>query len=267
MAELAAGELLYERRGAQGEIGWVTFNRPERRNALTFAMYEALRRLAEDVPADHSLRVLVLTGAGGQAFAAGTEMSQFRDFETAADALAYEERMEAVLTAVESIPIPTLAVIQGACTGGGAAIALACDLRLGSPSTRIGVPIARTLGNTLAMGNFVRLVSMLGVARTKHLLLTAQLLDAGECLGAGLLSEVTGDEAGLLPRADELAATLAAHAPITMSTTKIAMRRIAAQLMPAEGGSDLVVQAYLSADFKEGLEAFFAKRPARWRGE
>ncbi|MDQ6636571.1 MAG: enoyl-CoA hydratase [Candidatus Dormibacteraeota bacterium] len=266
MTELAAGDLLYERRGAQGEIGWLTFNRPERRNAITFAMYDALRQLAQEAGQDRSLRVLVLSGAGGKAFAAGTEMSQFHEFKTAADALAYEERIESVLTAVESIPLPTVAAIQGACTGGGAALALACDLRLGSPSTRLGVPIARTLGNTLSMGNFVRLVSILGVARTKHLLLTAQLLDAQQCLQAGLLSEVTADEAALLPRAEELAATLAGHAPITMRTTKLALRRIAAQLMPAEGGSDLVVEAYLSADFKEGLEAFFAKRPARWQG-
>ncbi|HEX6348893.1 MAG TPA: enoyl-CoA hydratase [Candidatus Dormibacteraeota bacterium] len=259
-------EILDERRGAAGEIRWVTLNRPEARNALTFAMYERVQEIAEEVDADPSVRVLVFTGAGGKAFAAGTDISQFRAFEREEDALAYEARMDRVLTALESVRVPTLAALAGACTGGGAGIAAACDLRICTPSLKFGFPIARTLGNTLSLGNFVRLTALLGMARVKDLIFTARLLDAREALAIGLVSEIVPSEDELPGRALELAQKLAAHAPLTLQTTKEALRRIRAQLTPPGGGSDLVLKAYMSEDFKEGIEAFFAKRPADWKG-
>lgn len=261
-----SAEILDERRGAAGEIRWVTLNRPQARNALTFAMYERVQEIAEEVDADPSVRVLVITGAGGKAFAAGTDISQFRAFEREEDALAYEARMDRVLTALESVRVPTLAALAGACTGGGAGIAAACDLRICTPSLKFGFPIARTLGNTLSLGNFVRLTALLGMARVKDLIFTARLLDAREALAIGLVSEIVPSEDELPERALELAEKLAAHAPLTLQTTKEALRRIRAQLTPPGGGSDLVLKAYMSEDFKEGIEAFFAKRPAEWKG-
>jgi enoyl-CoA hydratase len=259
-------EILEERRGEHDEILWLTLNRPQARNALTFAMYDRIREVSEEVNADPSVRVVVFTGAGGKAFAAGTDISQFRAFDREQDALAYEERMDRVLTALESVRVPTVAAIAGACTGGGAGIAAACDLRLCTPSLKFGFPIARTLGNTLSLGNFVRLSALLGMGRVKDLIFTARLVEAEEARAIGLVSEVVPDEAALEPRALELALKLAAHAPLTLQTTKEALRRIRAQMMPPGGGSDLVVQAYMSEDFKEGIEAFFAKRPANWKG-
>jgi len=259
-------EILDERRGAAGEIRWVTLNRPEARNALTFAMYDRIREIALEVNEDPSVRVLVLTGAGGKAFAAGTDISQFRAFDSEQDALAYEERMDAVLGALESVRVPTLAALAGACTGGGAGIASACDLRICTASLKFGFPIARTLGNTLSLGNFVRLTALLGMARVKDLVFTARLVEAREALAIGLVSEIVPSEDELPGRALELAEQLAAHAPLTLQTTKEALRRIRAQLTPPQGGSDLVVKAYMSEDFKEGIEAFFAKRPAHWKG-
>jgi len=259
-------EILDERQGAAGEIRWVTLNRPEARNALTFAMYDRIREIALEVNEDPSVRVLVLTGAGGKAFAAGTDISQFRAFDSEQDALAYEERMDAVLGALESVRVPTLAALAGACTGGGAGIASACDLRICTASLKFGFPIARTLGNTLSLGNFVRLTALLGMARVKDLVFTARLVEAREALAIGLVSEIVPSEDELPGRALELAEKLAAHAPLTLQTTKEALRRIRAQLMPPQGGSDLVVKAYMSEDFKEGIEAFFAKRPAHWKG-
>ena len=259
-------EILDERRGAAGEIRWVTLNRPEARNALTFAMYDRIREIALEVNEDPSVRVLVLTGAGGKAFAAGADISQFRAFDSEQDALAYEERMDAVLGALESVRVPTLAALAGACTGGGAGIASACDLRICTASLKFGFPIARTLGNTLSLGNFVRLTALLGMARVKDLVFTARLVEAREALAIGLVSEIVPSEDELPGRALELAEKLAAHAPLTLQTTKEALRRIRAQLMPPQGGSDLVVKAYMSEDFKEGIEAFFAKRPAHWKG-
>src|SRR5712692_1944528 len=127
MSEIAAQqvepELLEERRGGSGEIVWLTLNRPQARNALTFAMYDRIREVCLHVNADRSVRCLVFTGAGGRAFAAGTDISQFRAFDKKKDALAYEERMDRVLAALESVRVPTIAAIAGACTGGGAGIA------------------------------------------------------------------------------------------------------------------------------------------------
>lgn len=265
--EVPAEELLFERRGDRSEVGWVTFNRPHARNALTFDMYEGVADIAARANDDRSLRVLVFHGAGGRAFAAGTDIGQFRSFTRPEDALAYEERMDRVLTALESVRVPTIAAIQGACTGGGAGLAAACDLRISSPSGRFGFPVARTLGNTLSIGNLARLSALIGISRVKELLFTARLLEAPEAHALGVFHEVTPNEESLLTRAEELALTLTRHAPLTLETTKEALRRIKGRLIPEEGGSDLVVRAYMSRDFKEGVEAFLAKRPPVWTGE
>ena len=258
-------EILEERRGEAGEILWVTLNRPHARNALTFGMYERLHEVAQEVNADDGIRCVVFTGAGGKAFAAGTDISQFRAFDKEEDALEYEGRMDRVLGALERVRVPTIAAIQGACTGGGAGIAGTCDMRIATSSLRFGFPIARTLGNTLSMANFTRLTLLIGMARVKELIFTARLIEADEALAIGLVNEVV-DETELEPRVLALAGLLASHAPITLRTTKEALRRIRESFTPPDGGSDLVVQAYMSEDFREGIEAFFAKRPARWRG-
>jgi enoyl-CoA hydratase len=259
-------EILEERRGDAGEIVWVTLNRPQARNALTFDMYERIGELCGEVNADRSARAVVFTGAGGRAFAAGTDISQFRAFESEADALAYEERMDRVLGALETVRVPTIAAIAGACTGGGAGIAAACDLRVCTPSLKFGFPIARTLGNTLSMANFTRLTMLIGAARVRELIFMARLVGAEEAAAIGLVHEVVGSEEALEPRVMELAATLSHHAPLTIETTKEALRRIRLRMTPDDGGSDLVVRAYMSEDFREGIEAFFEKRPARWQG-
>jgi enoyl-CoA hydratase len=159
----ATEELLYERRGA---VALLTFNRPQARNALTWAMYEGLFDCCEHVDADDRVKVLVLRGAGDKAFVAGTDISQFRAFSTPEDALTYERNNNRYASRLESLTKPAIAMIRGACTGGGAAFALCCDMRLTSPDVRFGVPISRTLGNILSMQNFVRLVSLIGPART-----------------------------------------------------------------------------------------------------
>jgi enoyl-CoA hydratase/carnithine racemase len=244
---------------------WVTFNRPEARNAMTFAMYERLTAICDAVAADAGIRCVVFAGAGEKAFVAGTDIAQFRAFKQPADALAYEERIETVLSRIEEIGVPTIAAIRGACTGGGAGIAAACDLRIASPSARFGVPIARTLGNCLSVGNLRRLTALVGPAAVKDLLFTGRLIDAPAALQIGFVGEVTADDAALLERAQELSATIAANAPITLAATKQAMLRIA-RAQPLPDGSDLIVKTYMSADFREGIEAFFEKRTARWTG-
>jgi enoyl-CoA hydratase/carnithine racemase len=256
-------ELLYDVRDG---IARVTFNRPQARNALTFAMYERLAEICGAVNQDRSIRAMILTGAGDKAFAAGTDISQFRAFKTPQDALDYEARIDRVVGAIEECRVPVIAAIAGACTGGGGGIAAACDLRIAAANARFGFPIARTLGNCLSMGNLSRLAALIGFARAKEIILTARLVEAPEALAAGLVSEVLPDHAALMARAEELAKLLTGHAPLTMQATKEALRRLRPKLA-AEEGRDLILMCYMSRDFREGMEAFLAKRPPEWRGE
>lgn len=247
-----------------GQTLWITFNRPDARNALTFSMYEALADLCRNVPDDGSVRAIVLSGAGGKAFAAGTDMTQFRAFDTAQDALDYEARIDAVLDAVERCAVPTVAAINGACTGGGAAIAAACDLRIASASLKFGFPIARTLGNCLAAANLGRLSALMGAGRVREMIFTARLIEAEEAQACGLITETLPDEAALMDRAAALAAHLAKMAPLTLRATKEAMRRNQAAARAQD--SDLIELCYMSNDFRHGLEAFLAKEKPQWTG-
>lgn len=247
-------------------VARVTFNRPESRNALTFAMYERLAEICAAVNRDRSVRAMIITGAGEKAFAAGTDISQFRAFKTAEDALDYEARIDRVVGAVEECRVPVIAAIAGACTGGGAGIAAACDIRIAAANARFGFPIARTLGNCLSMGNLSRLAALVGIARAKEIILTARLVEAPEAKIAGLVSEVLPDHAALMARAEELAKLFAGHAPLTMQATKEALRRLRPKLGPEEG-RDLILMCYMSRDFREGMDAFLNKRAPQWRGE
>ena len=255
-------DLLYEVRDG---IGFATLNRPKARNALTFPMYERLAALCGEIAADNAVRALVITGAGDRAFAAGTDISQFRDFRTAEDALAYESRVDRVLVAIEECPKPTIAAIAGACTGGGAAIAAVCDMRLATADARIGFPIAKTLGNCLSMANYGRLAALIGPARVIDLIYTARLMGAEEARAIGLLSEVLPDHAALQERAEELARAIAGNAPLTLRATKEAMRRLRLSARAVEG-DDLVAMCFTSEDFRQGVESFLARRPAVWSG-
>jgi enoyl-CoA hydratase/carnithine racemase len=255
-------ELLVERRDG---IVHVTLNRPQARNALTFGMYEGLAKLAAEASGDATTKAIIITGAGEKAFAAGTDISQFTNFRTAEDAIAYEAKIDRILRALEDCTKPTIAAIAGACTGGGAAIAACCDLRIGAANARFGFPIARTLGNTLSMINHARLASMIGPTRVMDLIFTARLMEAEEMKAAGLLSEILPDHAALQSRAWELARTVASHAPLTLRATKEALKRLR-EPMRAIHGDDLVALCFTSRDFAEGVESFLARRPAVWEG-
>jgi enoyl-CoA hydratase/carnithine racemase len=256
-----AEELLFER---DGPLAIVTFNRPQARNAVTWAMYDGLLAACERVDADDDLRVMVLRGAGDKAFVAGTDITQFQDFGSAEDALRYERRLDRVMDRLEAVAKPTLAAIQGFAVGAGAAIALCCDLRYCTADAQIGVPIARTLGNCLSLANTARLVDAVGPARAKELIFLARLAGAEEARAAGLVNEIV--PAGrLLERVREVALELAKSAPITLRVTKEAVRRLQARRRQVDA-DDLVAQAYTSEDFQEGVAAFVAKRKPIFRG-
>ncbi|HWF12890.1 MAG TPA: enoyl-CoA hydratase/isomerase family protein [Candidatus Acidoferrales bacterium] len=255
-------EVLYR---ANDGVGRITFNRPEARNAFTFRMYERLVEICKQACADPAIRVLVLSGVDETAFAAGTDISEFKKWSSAQDALDYEARINAMLDGIERIPLPTIAAVSGACTGGGSTIASCCDIRIGAANARFGVPISRTLGNCLSMANYVRLVALLGQARVKDIIFTGRLVEAEEARTIGLLSEVLPDFASLQTRADELARTLASRAPLTLRVTKEALRRIKEKMTPEEDSS-MILACYMSHDFQEGMDAFLNKRKPKWTG-
>lgn len=262
----ATDEILFDT--DEAGIARIVLNRPQARNALTFAMYQGLIDLCDRIEADERIKVLVITGAGEKAFAAGTDIAQFRGFSSPEDALGYERFMDRVLGALERLRVPVIAAIAGACTGGGAAIAASCDLRIATRDARFGFPIARTLGNCLSMSNLRRLSGLIGPARVKDMIFTARLFGAEEALSVGLVGEVVEDAAALAARATELATQLAGHAPLTLRATKEGLRRLDAEA-EAEGerpDDDLILMCYTSADFREGMEAFLAKRPPNWTG-
>ncbi len=188
-------DILTERRG---RVLWITFNRPQSRNAMKLAMYERLLELCAEIDADDELRAVVLTGAGDKAFVAGTDISEFDAFKQPEDALAYEHKIGGVVEKLEAVRIPLIAAIGGACTGGGMSIATACDLRIATPSSRFGFPVARTLGNCLSIANYARLIDIVGPTAVKEMVYLAKLIDAPRALDLGFLNEVLPQEDGLL---------------------------------------------------------------------
>jgi enoyl-CoA hydratase len=164
---------------------------------------------------------------------------------------------------IERCRVPTVAAIAGACTGGGAAIAASCDLRIAAANARFGFPIARTLGNCLSMSNIARLSALVGPARVIEMIFTARLFSANEASSVGLVTEVLPNHDALMARAAELAALVGSHAPLTMRATREALRRLRDSLPP---DGDLIRLCYTSEDFKEGMTAFLTKRTPVWRG-
>jgi len=255
-------ELLHEVRDG---VAYLTFNRPQARNALTFAMYERLAEICNKANADRSVKAILITGAGDKAFAAGTDISQFRAFDKEQDALDYEARIDRVMTAIEKCRVPTIAAIHGACTGGGASIAACCDLRVGSRTMKYGFPVARTLGNCLSMASYSRLVYLVGPSLVKDIVFRARLIEADEALGRGLINELCDDQASLMGRAEEITRLVASHAPLTLQATKEALLRLRPSVKHGED-NDLVLMCYMSQDFREGMDAFLNKRKPAWKG-
>ena len=241
----------------------IKLNRPDALNALNLELLKELGDALADGQKNDKVRCFIITGSE-KAFAAGTDIGQFKDFSTAEDAFAYEDNGNRMMADIESCPVPTIAAIHGACTGGGAAVAASCDIRLTAADLKFGFPIARTLGNCLSNENLRRLSWIVGPARVSEMLLTARLVGAEEARAIGLVSEVLPDRDAVMARAAEMAETMKGHAPITMRVTKEALRRLRTSGAVPED-RDLIEAAYTSADFREGMSAFLEKRRPNWQ--
>ncbi len=239
----------WERRGP---AAWVTFDRPDAHNAMTFAMYEELHACCERADAEDDVRVLVLRGAGGRAFVAGTDIRQFLEFSSGEDGLEYEATIDRIVARLEQVRMPSIALVDGFAMGSGLALSAACDLRICTPAAVFGLPIARTVGNCLSMENYARLAALIGEARVKDIVFTARRVEADEALAIGLATEVIEDAEA---RVEELCSLLAGHAAMTMWATKEALRR----LRPVPDGDDLVREVYGSAEFRERVRAFLER--------
>lgn len=242
-----------------------TFNRPDRHNAMTFAMYEGLYEACERADADPEVRVLVLRGAGEKAFVSGTDIAQFADFTTGADGVAYEARISRVLHRLQDVEVPTVAAVRGYCVGGGLGMAASCDLRIATLSARFGVPIARTLGNCLSGDVHALLADSLGPARTLDMLLRARLLTADEAFGAGFVGQVCAED-DLDEVLDATVGDLLRHAPLSMWAAKRAIARLRRARVAEVPTDDIVERVYGSKDFQRAVAGFGSGRPT-WSGE
>jgi enoyl-CoA hydratase/carnithine racemase len=250
----------------EGSIAWITFDRPQAHNAMTWAMYEGLYEYCDRIDQDPDIRVAVLRGAGGKAFVAGTDISQFQSFREPKDGIEYEAHIDRIVGRLECVKKPTIALIEGFAVGGGAALAMACDLRYATPDLKFGVPVARTLGNCLSLSNYSRLVSLVGPARTKEIIFLARMVEAPEALSLGLVNEITPADS-IEARVREVADTLTQHAPLTLWATKEALRRMASKSrLAGADGEDLIVACYTSEDFRNAVVAFLEKRNPVWKG-
>lgn len=254
------------RASVDGAIGWIVFNNPERHNALSRDMWEAIPRLIETHAGDLAVRVIVLRGAGDRAFVSGADISEFETERATPEAVArYDALVEHATNVLATCPRPTVAMIRGHCMGGGLAVALSCDLRLAAADAGFAIPAAR-LGVGYRAAGLKTLVDMVGPAFAKEIIITARRFDAEEAAAMGLVNRVVpvGELDALV---EDYARRIAENAPLTIEATK----RIVAELM-RPGGPDhaacdaLVERCFKSEDYVEGRRAFMAKRKPEFRG-
>ena len=246
------------------KIAYVTFDHVAARNAMTVGMYESLKSICLDLAKNPAIRVAIFRGAGGKSFVSGSDIAQFTSFKDGEDGVRYEEAIHDYLNPLASLPIPTIAVIDGMAVGGGLAIATCCDFRISTPDAKFGVPIARTLGNCLYPGNIAWLVAHMGMNIVRRMLLLAEMVPASELKAQGYLLS-THDQDQLGKEADDLAERLLKLAPITQKASKLTMSRIIANQLP--DCQDLIRETYGSDDFKNGVASFLKGEPPVWAGK
>jgi len=258
---MAEGVVRYQRDGA---VATVIFDRPEARNAMTWTMYRQLTEACERIASDAQVRVAVLRGAGGKAFIAGTDIAQFREFAGAEDGVRYERDMERCLGALESLPVPTLALVQGACFGGGTGILAACDIVIAAEDAMFS--ISETRWGLMAGIILPQLADAIGARQVRRYALSGERFGAREACRIGLVHEVV-PAVELQAAGERMVDQLLQNAPEANAQTKAAALEFAWGAVDEAALERLVVQHAAkrrSAEATEGLASFAEKRPARW---
>ena len=251
----------------EGALGWLIFDHPERRNAISHEMWEALPKAARALGEDPAVRVVVLRGAGEVAFVSGADISEFEGMRSGADAsAAYEETTGRAFGALVNLDKPVIAMIHGFCVGGGMATALAADLRYAADDAVFAIPAAR-LGLAYHAGGIQALEQLVGASTAKEILFSARRYPAAEALALGLLNRVF-PKADLEREVREIAAGIAANAPLTVRSVKILVRELARDAAARDRAAmaESIQRCFESADYKEGVRAFLEKRPPRFQG-
>jgi enoyl-CoA hydratase len=248
-------------------VGWMIFNNPERHNAISLEMWEAALEIMAGFSADPTVRVMVVTGAGGKAFASGADISKFKDERQEAAALAhYQATTQKAYAAIQGMAIPTIAMVRGYCIGGGTAVAVCCDLRVCTENAKFGIPAAK-LGLGYGLQRAQPLVDLVGPAFAKEMFFTGRQFDAREAERMGLVNRVVADDQ-LEATVDELARTIAENAPLTVRTAKLVVGELLKDARDRDvAATERAVDAcFNSADYKEGQAAFAEKRKPRFIG-
>jgi enoyl-CoA hydratase/carnithine racemase len=251
----------------EGHVGYVIFNNPERRNAVSLEMWETTAKILNDFSNDNDIRVVVLTGAGDKAFVSGADISKFENERANEEAVArYNQTVERANAAIYDYPKPTIAMIRGYCIGGGVGLALCCDLRICSDDSRFAVPAAK-LGLGYAYHGLKKLVDVVGISFAKEIFYTARQFDAEEARTMGLVNRVV-KAAELEAYVKKYADTIGENAPLTIATTKF----IVGEVVKDESKRDLtkcaamVKKCFESNDYTEGRRAFMEKRKPAFTG-
>jgi len=248
-----------------GAIGWLVFNNPERRNAVSLDMWEAIPQVLGEFAADDEVRVVVLTGAGDKAFISGADISQFEKTRSSAEQVKhYDEVAEKANAAMKTFDKPLIAMIRGYCIGGGLNIAALCDLRIASDDARFGIPAAK-MGLGYRASSMKGLIDLVGKAYTLEIMLTARQFTAAEAKDMGLMHRVV-PVADLERTTREYCDMMAANAPLTMRTAKRVIAEVLKQKYDTAACDAWVQECFGSEDYKEGRRAFMEKRKPVFRG-